>query len=136
MEVGGRYIARSRCRERWAQSFPTGGSIALVLLSVILAGCGPDSDLFDRTVERLEKSPGPTEFDTQVVQPAAAAQGQSRFDSYIIGQSSEAELEEGLSDELLDIELQFENADIKDVVVTILGDILRKVVSIFSIDHM
>lgn len=127
MEVWVRHMARSRCRGWRAQSRSGGGCLALLLLFGNLGGCSSDPDLFDQAVERIESStPSSTEFDTQATQPGAEGLNPSKFDAYVVGQASKTDIEDGLGDELLDVQLQFENADIKDVVVTILGDILRK----------
>src|SRR6478736_1389581 len=106
---------------------------AIAAFCLLLGSCTeyeaiPRRSTFEREANRISENlekpvPIPTAVRTEPV-PSVVAGGGAQ--PYIIGQGPSQDLFQGLANTPLNLDLRFEDAEIRDVATTILGDILKK----------
>lgn len=91
---------------------------------------GPKASLLGKAAEsiqsRVHEGGGAAPEAAAPTTLTGTAEASRETGSFIVGGASGEELLLGLSDDPVDVELSFEDADIKEVVTTILGDVLRR----------
>ena len=91
---------------------------------------GPKASLLGKAAEsiqsRVHEGGGEAPEAAAPTTLTGTAEASRETGSFIVGGASGEELLLGLSDDPVDVELSFEDADIKEVVTTILGDVLRR----------
>ena len=122
------YVAWSR--------FPGLREVLFVLLPLLVSGCSDywpiprTGSAFEAEAQRISNNlnrPVPQATPGAQQQPYGAAPGGAAAGQpYIIGQASNQELLQGLSDAPIGVDLRFNNADIGEVSRTVLGDVLKK----------
>jgi general secretion pathway protein D len=109
----------------------TAGTVAVLCL-LFSSGCSdyeaiPKSSVFEREANRISENlnkPVPTT--PGVKTETAVGGGASPAQPYIVGQGPSQDLLQGLGGTPLNLDLRFEDAEIREVATTVLGDILKK----------
>src|SRR3954451_21038130 len=107
------------------------GAAALHLL--LISGCTeyqsvPHATAFEREANRISENlnkPVPPTPGIKTESVATAA-GTTSARPFVVGQGPTQDLFQGLNNNPLNLDLRFEDAEVRDVATTILGDILKK----------
>jgi general secretion pathway protein D len=106
---------------------------AAVLCLFLSSGCSeyeaiPKASVFEREANRVSENlnkPVPTPTSVKGEQSPVLGGGRTP-QPYVIGQAGSQDLFQGLSNTPLNLDLRFEDAEIREVATTVLGDILKK----------